>query len=67
MTRVADVGQRTLDNGVERVVPSFEFRQYGVTGSAVLSLGKPLTIVSVNQNKLELTVTKFTEDSSPGK
>lgn len=54
-------------NGVERVVPSFEFRQYGVTGSAVLSLGKPLTIVSVNQNKLELTVTKFTEDASPGK
>lgn len=54
-------------NGVERVVPSFELRQSGVTGSALLSLGKPLAIVSVNENKLELTVTKSTEEASPRK
>jgi len=54
-------------NGVERLVPSFELRQSGVTGSAVLSLGKPLAIVSVNQNKLELTVTKSTEEATPRK
>ena len=54
-------------NGVERLVPSFELRQSGVTGSAVLSLGKPLAIVRVNQNKLELTVTKSTEEATPRK
>lgn len=57
----------TTSNGVERMVPSYELRQSGVTGSAVLSLGKPLAIVSVNQNKLELTVTKSTVESSQEK
>lgn len=32
-----------------------------------ISLGKPLAIVSVNQNKLELTVTKSTEEATPRK
>jgi len=53
--------------GFCKSLPSFELRQSGVTGSAVLSLGKPLAIVSVNQNKLELTVTKSTEEATPRK
>lgn len=47
--------------------PHFESYRTGVTGSAVLSSGKPLVIVAVNQNKLELTVTKSTEEVSPRK
>ena len=56
-TRYAGVA---ADNKIERV-PSFEIRQFTLRGSAVLSSGKPLTIATVNQNKLELTVTKSTE------
>lgn len=39
-------------------VPNVESRRSSVSGSAVIEDGKPLAIVTLNQKKLELTVTK---------
>jgi hypothetical protein len=44
----------------------YDQRSSGLTSSAVLEYGKPLTVASLNQRKLELTVTKG-KPSSPDK
>ena len=66
-----------IKNGVSRVfvapdkqgheVSNVEVRRYGVVGSAVLEDGKPLAIVTLNQKKLELTVTKCKATTLGGK
>ena len=43
---------------LRRDFANVEMRRSGISGSAVLENGKPLAIVTLNQKKLELTVTK---------